>query len=239
MKPVSVHIEQKCFAGQINPVIERLKLDLQAGTFSCLIGPSGVGKSTILNIVAGLDLQFEGKRNIDDSAGVGFIFQEPRLMPWLNVRENIALVCADAESGGIDEMLYSVGLEGSGELYPSQLSGGMQRRVALARAFIVKPDILLLDEPFVSLDAPSAHRLRARLEVLWQLYRPTVLFVTHSLPEAICMADRLIFLSDKPARIIHDATLTLPRPREIQGKIIQDYQNRIFEQFPEILSGRL
>lgn len=239
MKPIHIHIEKKQFGESQPVVIQQLSLSLNVGEFLCLIGPSGTGKSTLLNIISRIDTQYEGTSTVEESATIGFIFQEPRLMPWLSVRENIELVCLQPDQRVISDMLDLVGLSGQAEKFPSQLSGGMQKRVALARAFIIKPDILLLDEPFVSLDVPSANQLRDTLENLWQQYKPTVLFVTHNLHEAIHLADRLVFLSAQPAHVILEQSIDVARPRTSHAKSISTLHDTILETCPNILSGQL
>ena len=156
---------------------------------SCVLtGPSGGGKTTLLNIVAGLDRDFEGEiRFSRPDVKVGYIFQTPRLLPWRTVEENIRLALPDGDEAleRVPEMMRSVGLDAFASQYPERLSLGMQRRAALARGFITEPDILLMDEPFVSLDDPTAQGLRELLIALWRRRPTTVLFVTHDRSEAV------------------------------------------------------
>ena len=180
--------------GHDHIALRDVTLQLPPGQFSCLIGPSGCGKSTLLNIINGLDPQFEGTLKLAQDAAparVATLFQTPRLMPWLTVLENVLLVLpagADSRQRAV-ELLNQMGLEAVLNAYPSRLSGGMQRRVALARAFAIRPQILLLDEPFVSLDMPVANRLRELLLDMWQQHDSTVLFVTHDLREALALGN--------------------------------------------------
>ncbi len=239
VKLIEIDIGEKKFNSQGPLVLNDLELQIKSGEFACLIGPSGVGKSTLLNIISGLDTDYEGTCSFNNDANLGYIFQEPRLMPWLSVAENIALVCDKPDYDEINHLIEAVGLEGKSTSYPAQLSGGMQRRVALVRAFIVKPELLLLDEPFVSLDEPSANKLRKQLERLWRVHKPTVLFVTHNLREAIMLADRLIFLCKAPASVLYEKKIDLPRPRFECYDAVDGEANSILNQYPAILSGSL
>jgi sulfonate transport system ATP-binding protein len=197
------------------PVIRNLQLSARAGEFVCLVGPSGCGKTTLLNILAGVDREFEGGLTFgstDQAPRLGYVFQSPRLLPWRSVEENITLALpADHDQAYIDHLFSVVGLAPSRHLFPERLSLGMSRRVALVRAFAINPDLLLMDEPFVSLDPPTARRIRQLLVSLWVERPHTVMFVTHDLREAIELADRLVFLSHSPTRVIGEIEVTTPR----------------------------
>ena len=254
MTPLTVNIREKVYANG-TCAIENLAFSARPGEFVAIVGPSGAGKTTLLKLIAGLDRQLDGAISYDAcerasqvqpaSPRTGFMFQEPRLMPWLTVQQNLELVLApqsDAQqtvpdSAQLQDLLAQVGLQHSGPLFPGQLSGGMQRRVALLRAFIIAPDLLLMDEPFQSLDAPTADQLRGLLQDLWQRTRPTVLFVTHSLREALSLADRILFLSARPSRIIYDYAVDLPRPRTIEDLNVQKLHESLLEQSPQLLEG--
>ncbi len=189
--------------------------------FVCVLGPSGSGKSTLLRILAGLlppttgSVRFEG----DHQPGIGFVFQQANLMPWRSVLENILLplelasVPAEEARQKAQEMVALVGLDGFEASLPRDLSGGMAQRVALARALIHDPDILLLDEPFGSLDALTRERMWTELSRIWQARRKTVIMVTHSIGEALFLADRVLVLSARPGRVKLDLPVDLPRPR--------------------------
>ncbi len=193
-------------------VVRGLKLRLETGSFGALIGPSGCGKTTILKIAAGLDADFRGERRTPESSRLGMVFQEPRLLAWRTVEQNIRLALR-TERAGVDlkELIDVLGLDAHLARYPGELSLGLARRVAIARAFAIDPDFLLLDEPFVSLDEATADRLRDELVALTTRTEVTTLFVTHDLPEAVQLADRLFFLSDRPTRIILEKELPPPR----------------------------
>jgi ABC-type nitrate/sulfonate/bicarbonate transport system ATPase subunit len=250
MTILRVDIRKKTYANGCC-AIENLTFTAQSGEFIAIVGPSGTGKTTLLNLIAGLDREMEGDIEFSSAASApvssrtSFMLQEPRLIPWLNVQQNLALVLdpqtqAHPSNGSIatlPDLLTQVGLSGCGAMFPSQLSGGMQRRVALLRAFIVEPDILLMDEPFQSLDAPTAHQLRVVLQELWQRTRPTVLFVTHSLREALSLADRILFLSASPAKVIQDFAVDLPHPRTIEDGSVQKLHTFLLEQHPQLLTG--
>lgn len=245
---MQVSIRRKSFSADGPEVIANLEFDVSAGEIVSIIGPSGAGKSTLLSIIAGLDSDFDGKiirhdidMNEDRAAftDIAFVFQEPRLMPWLSAYDNIALVLEHEDSARVNRLLASVGLSEYADYFPSQLSGGMQRRLALIRAFIVDPKLLLLDEPFVSLDAPTADQLRDQLLTLWTDSQPAVLFVTHHLDEALAIADRIVFLSPGPTSIIHQQRIAIPRPRRISDESVLRLRSEILTEHPVLLEGRL
>jgi NitT/TauT family transport system ATP-binding protein len=190
--------------------------------FVCVLGPSGSGKSTLLRILAGLipptsgTVVFEGHTQ----PRIGFVFQQANLMPWRSVLENIMLpldienIPAEAARQRARELIDLVGLEGFETALPRELSGGMAQRVALARALVHDPDILLLDEPFGSLDALTRERMWTELSRIWQARQKTVIMVTHSIGEALFLADRVLVMTARPGKIKLDLTVDLPRPRE-------------------------
>jgi len=160
-------------------------------------------------------------------------------MPWLTVIDNLTLVL-DKGTDSVERvrnLLHEVGLADKEQSFPNQLSGGMQRRVSLARAFVMRPELLLMDEPFLSLDAPTAARLRRLLLTLWGELHPTVLFVTHHLREALALADRVLFLSSSPGRVVLEVSVQLPRPRELEEARIGELHDRLLAQYPDLLSG--
>ncbi len=238
---IRIEIQNKSFGN--HRALRDLRIDFGSGEFVGLIGPSGCGKSTLLNILGQLDQDYQGsvdftKNHIDVS--IGYVFQTPRLMPWLTIRQNVSLVTNGNHSEILTkEILQQVGLETWQDHYPHQLSGGMQRRAALARAFVINPDLLLLDEPFVSLDNPSTNQLRELLLRLWRTYRPTVVLVTHELREALVLANRVLFLSGAPGTLLLDYDIGLARPRESLDPAMVDLETDILAKYPNILSGSL
>jgi NitT/TauT family transport system ATP-binding protein len=181
------------------------------GEFVCLTGPSGCGKTTILRLVLGLERDFTGRIERGDGR-VAAAFQEPRLLPWRTVEQNIRLALPPELAGSDLEPLYAeLGLAGAGRLYPGELSLGMARRAALARAFAVQPELLLLDEPFVSLDEATAVRLRSLLMTVWQARPMAALMVTHNLREAAELADRIVVFSARPGQIVGVQRIVTPR----------------------------
>jgi NitT/TauT family transport system ATP-binding protein len=246
MSLLTVNIRKKTYANGCC-AIENLAFSAQKGEFVAIVGPSGAGKTTLLNLISGLDRDMDGSVAFDStparqaSPRTGFLFQEPRLMPWLTVQQNLDLVLTAPsrlqQARSLQDWLALVGLPGCGELFPGQLSGGMQRRVALLRAFIVEPELLLMDEPFQSLDAPTAHQLRLLLQDLWQSTSPTVLFVTHCLREALSLADRVLFLSAHPSRVILNIPVALKHPRSIDDVCVQHLHESLLQQYPQLLGG--
>ena len=218
--------------------IKNLKLSIKSGEFVCLVGPSGSGKTTLLNIIAKLDKDYEGEITVgryNAQSKIGCIFQNPRLLPWRTVRENIELVLDTSQSLAIvDELLEVMQLTDSQQVYPERLSLGMSRRVSIIRAFAIEPDVLLMDEPFVSLDAPTARQVRELLLKLWQNRPHTVLFVTHDLREAITLADRLIFLSARPMSVVSEIVVTIPRTERHKESVVEVFRQRLLNDYPEI-----
>ncbi|MGH8294512.1 MAG: ABC transporter ATP-binding protein [Steroidobacteraceae bacterium] len=218
-----------------------LSLHIAAGEFVALVGPSGCGKTTFLNIVAGLDRDITGDvrlgpRSDGCAARVGYVFQEPRLLPWRTVYENIALVLPPQGADAIvNDMLKGVGLAEGRDLYPPQLSGGMSRRAAIARAFAIEPDLLLMDEPFVSLDHDTVEQLHDLLLKLWCARPTTVLFVTHDLREALVLADRLVLLSGAPAHVVADAPVSLARNRRHGGAELERLREEILRHHRQLI----
>ena len=236
---VDIAIDAKTFgavAGRAaQPVLRNVKLAIAPRSFLVITGPSGCGKSTLLNIVAGLDDDYQGHiRFAATDPRLAFIFQTPRLLPWRTVEENIALPLpeGDPRRRGIPELLARVGLSGAETAYPERLSLGMQRRVAIARGFVMQPDILLMDEPFVSLDSPTAQALRTLVVELWQRHPTTVLFVTHDRAEAVRLATRIVRLGaldeTMATSIVGDGKISLTESERQDANALRAEQLRYF-----------
>lgn len=224
-------------------VFKDLSFTLMDGEFVSIVGPSGCGKSTILRIVAGLEkpssgsVIFEGKPVRGKNREISMVFQNFGLFPWLNVIDNIAI---GLEAQGMNKeeryciskkYIEKVGLDGYEETYPSELSGGMKQRVGVARALAVQPILLCMDEPFSALDPLTAENLREEVLLLWEdkEFPPdSVLMITHNIEEAVYMSDRVLVLSEKPARLIKDVPIKLDRPRNKKSEEFQEYTDAIY-----------
>jgi NitT/TauT family transport system ATP-binding protein len=215
--------------------LDDLSLRVAAGSLVAVVGPNGSGKSTLLRIVSGLLAPDNGSVFVDDvhvtgpDPRVGLVFQEPRLLPWRTLFDNVTLPLALAgwdderrRSRGT-ELLEQLGLRGFEEAYPPQLSGGMAQRAGIARALALEPPVLLMDEPFSALDALTRDRLDEQLLALWQRMGSTIVLVTHSIPEAVFVADRVIVLSSRPGRIVADIPIDIPRPRSIRDAAAPEF----------------
>jgi NitT/TauT family transport system ATP-binding protein len=226
--------------------LDNANFTVEPGEFVCILGPSGCGKSTLLNILSGLDDQFEGQASIHGrpvgdrlygAARVAYVFQEPRLMPWRTIRANIEFALAASDfteqqwKDRIDRVLDLVGLADFAEFYPLQLSGGMQQRASIARAFAIEPEVLLMDEPFSALDELTARRLRQQLLAIWSTFRSTVLFVTHNAFEATFLSDRILMMTKGPGgRFCDEVNLeTLSRPRTYEDVKVFEASRRVVE----------
>lgn len=207
--------------------VERFDATFEAGDFVALVGPSGCGKSTLLRLIAGLDAPTAGRLQVGGAAdppgapgSIGYVFQDATLMPWRTVADNVALpleiagVARAERRAAAERALASVGLAGEGAVYPRQLSGGMRMRASIARALVARPRLLLMDEPFAAVDEITRHGLDQKLRELWEGDPITLIFVTHSVAEAVYLARRVVVLSARPARIVEDVVLELPGRRE-------------------------
>ena len=221
--------------------LKNVDLDVPDGAFVSLLGPSGCGKSTFLKIVNGLILATAGEiklHRVAKGREDAMVFQDASLFPWYTVTDNVAygLVCAGVSRKEARERAQPyidlVGLKGFGDKYPYQLSGGMQQRANLARALAVDAAILLMDEPFASLDAQTRELMQAELLRIWNAARKTVLFVTHQIDEAVFLSDRVVVMAARPGRVIADITIDIPRPRTLAIKRtprFQEYEERIWK----------
>lgn len=220
----------KAFVARLRTVsaLQSVSFQLLSGEFVCLLGPSGSGKSTLLRIIGGLvaadsgEVTFQGQPLHEPQADIGFVFQSNNLMPWRTVLENI-LLPHEVQQGKVDaevrkaacNLLTLVGLQGFEQAYPQTLSGGMRQRVVLARALFQQPQLLLMDEPFGALDALTRERLNLELLRLHESQHLTTLMVTHSIQEAVFLADRVLVISERPGRLVADIPISLARPRTI------------------------
>ena len=231
-------LDIKIFSKEFNniKILEDVNISISQGEFISIIGPSGCGKTTILNLISNLDKDFDG--NINSSfTNLSFIFQDDRLVPWLTVKENLLLVSHNKDLEKIIELLKIVNLEKYLDYYPGKLSGGMKRRISIIRAFINNPDLILMDEPFVSLDYPTAIDLKNEFLQLCKKFNPTVILVTHDISEAIHLSNRILFFKKEPAKIIYE--FDNPNIQEFEIKRIDEIKNQIFEKYPNILKGEL
>ncbi len=234
---LKIRVDRKIYpaAGgrEAQPVLKNISIDIEPRSFAVITGPSGCGKTTLLNIIAGLDSEYEGEISLGGpDTKMGFVFQSPRLLPWRKVGENIALALPDSDPAQtrIDDMLRQVGLEGFESQSPERLSLGMQRRAALARGFITEPDVLLMDEPFVSLDDPTAQGLRELLIGLWNRRPTTVIFITHDRTEAVMLGTRILRMSGANATIDQDETVRLSPSERTDRDKVQAEKRRIFRE---------
>ena len=238
--PLRVAIAEKTFRsvqGTLVPALKDLSFQVRQGEFACLFGPSGCGKTTTLRILLGLDTEYSGSFGLP-KGGTGrmaAVFQEPTLLPWRTVEQNVR-IALPPEMRGVDlgGLFDILGLTAMRALYPSELSLGLARRAALARAFAIEPAVLFLDEPFVSLDEETAERLRELLMSIWSARPTTALMVTHSLPEALKLSDRIIVLSTRPAHVLGVFEVSQPRSersRKVIGELMEAFQ----KEFPRAM----
>ncbi len=214
--------------GKEVPVLEDVSLDIQDGEFVCLLGPSGCGKSTLLNIVAGFLTPTSGDVTIQGETVRGpdprriFVFQERGVFPWLTVEGNIGFglfnLPKEERAARIAHYVQLVGLTGFEQAYPAELSGGMKQRLEVARALAVNPDVLYLDEPFGALDSITRLIMRGELLRLWETERKTILFVTHDIEESVQLADRVVVMTARPARIRRIVEIDIPHPRDLSSR---------------------
>jgi NitT/TauT family transport system ATP-binding protein len=231
-------------------VLHDISLSVDEGKFVSIVGPSGCGKSTLLNVIAGIESYDGGSVTIHPKAGrkraeprIGYVFQSPRLLNWLTVENNLHFVLEAQKVPRerwrelVASNLEMVGLAGQERNYPLNLSGGMQQRVAIARALAIEPDILLMDEPFSHLDAITARKMRFDLIEILQRAKPTILFVTHDLSEAVFLSDSIYMMSTKPARIFKRVAIDIPRPRKPEDSTIFDLEKTLLHDFFSVVEA--
>lgn len=220
------------------PVLEQIQLEIAGGEFLAVLGPSGCGKSTLLRLIAGLERPSTGSVQLgkqvvsEVDARCALMFQEPRLFPWKTVAANVAVGGRRSQNPPApDAFLSLVGLDGFGGSYPHQLSGGMAQRAALARALIGKPEVLLLDEPFAALDALTRMQMQDLLAAACRSVQPTVVMVTHDVDEALYLADRVIVMGKRPARVVETLRVPLARPRDRGDPVLAELRATILTHF--------
>jgi NitT/TauT family transport system ATP-binding protein len=242
-------------SGKEHEVLKDVNFLINEGEFVCFLGPSGCGKSTILNIISELDTDYDGKifingilRDKDPYSEansvicMSYLFQEPRLLPWLTVEKNIhfALGCRKFPKSSwneiTDKYLSLVKLDMFKKHYIHQLSGGMQHRVAIARAFATNPDILMMDEPFSALDELTAREIRKSLLELWRESKKTVLFITHNATEATFLADRVFLMNNSPSTVVEQVEISIERPRDYESDALFKENKRIVSKFMKIIA---
>ena len=219
---LEVDIASKTFtsaAGEQHDVLAGVRFALEAGEVGVLVGPSGCGKSTMLRILAGLDPDYRGRVSGPAGARIGMVFQEPRLLPWRSVEDNVRLAAPLADEAKLSALFAILELDAHRSHFPGELSLGLARRVALARAFAVEPDFLILDEPLASLDEALAARLRDQIAILVDRLSVMTLLVTHDVDDAVRLGDRLLLLSPRPARIVADLAIRTPRSARGEAEI--------------------
>jgi NitT/TauT family transport system ATP-binding protein len=235
-----IRIEDKTYVGAdgtLIPAIRDFVLDVEPESMTVLMGPSGCGKTTLLRIIAGLDDRYKGTTGITPDTRIGLMFQDPRLLPWRTVKQNIELVAVPGfTEEDLNRLAHAVGIADMLPRYPQELSLGLARRVALARAFSTKPDLLLLDEPFVSLDERTADRLRRLLLDVWSARPTTAILVTHNAREAILLADQLVLLAPRPTHVVAIETIDVPQ-RERNAEVIETILADLMRRHPANFTG--
>ncbi len=229
-----IKVDEKSF-NETN-ILKNIDISLKQGEFISIIGPSGCGKSTLLNIISSLDNDYKGELTGDFSK-LSFMFQDHRLLPWLTVKENLLLVSKTKDEKEIIDLLETINLVHILDEYPKKLSGGMARRVALVRSFINKPKLILLDEPFISLDYPTSMGLKKELLTFYNKFKPTIILVTHDFSEAILLSNRVLFFSKNPAKVLVDfENLDCHIFNQMKN---DEIKNKFLAKYPKILEGEI
>jgi len=222
-------------------VLDDINFTVKEGEFLCIVGPTGCGKTTFLNLLSKLDSPTRGNVFVDGEEAnpkkhnISFVFQESSCLPWKTVRENVAFgmnikkVPELVKEERLNRIMTLVGLDSCADLYPNQMSSSMEQRVAVARAFAVNPDLLLMDEPYGQLDVMLRYYLEDELVRIWQEFKNTVIFVTHNIEEAVYMAERILVLSNKPTTIKAEVKVDLPRPRKLTDPAFVEIRKNVTE----------
>jgi len=236
--------------GTVTQALENVNLEISDEEFVCLVGPSGCGKTTLLRIIAGLETATTGSVTVDGRAVTGpnpkrgMVFQEYSLFPWRRVIDNVAFglemkgVPKEERRRTADRYLEMVGLSQFRDAYPYELSGGMRQRVAIARALANDPDVLLMDEPFGALDAQTRNRMQKELLSLWEQTKKTIVFVTHSVDEAVYLSDRIVVLSPRPGSVREIIEIPWPRPRDRTSAGFAEVRRRVLRMIDETESAQ-
>ncbi len=226
-------------------VIAGLDFEVEEGEFLSILGPSGCGKSTLLNILAGVDILSGGEILVnerpffrgDNGFRLGFVFQQPRLLNWRSVWDNVIFPLEHSALPKVEQRqlaqryLNVVRLDGFEDYFPQKLSGGMQQRVAIARALAIEPEVLLMDEPFSSLDEITARKMRSELIRIWQETKKTVIFVTHDISEAVYLSNRLLVVTERPARVFDTVTIDVGYPRDYDDDRLFEMSKKVSRLF--------
>jgi NitT/TauT family transport system ATP-binding protein len=232
--PVALQIEDVSKTFGTGIAVDRAAFQVEANKFVSIVGPSGCGKSTLLRLVAGLiaptggRISVGGKKVTGPISDAGMVFQTPVLLPWRATLDNVLFVAEIGGKRAADhrpralELIELAGLSGFENAYPHELSGGMQQRVAICRALLLNPPLILMDEPFGALDVMTRERMGFELQKIWSASRNTVLFVTHSIAEAVLLSDTIIVMTPRPGRVLDIVEVDLPRPREID--VLEDHR---------------
>src|SRR3972149_6554351 len=233
-------------------VIGGLSFAVEEGEFVSILGPSGCGKSTLLHILAGIDHLSGGEILVgerpllggENGVKLGFVFQQPRLLNWRSIRENVRFplehgsLSRDEQWRLAQRYLELVKLKGFEDYFPQQLSGGMQQRVAIARALAIEPEVLLMDEPFSSLDEITARKMRSELIRIWQETKKTVIFVTHDISEAVYLSNRLLVVTERPARVFDTVTIDVGYPRDYDDDRLFEITDMVSPRFLQMETGQ-
>ncbi|NHN31892.1 ABC transporter ATP-binding protein [Paenibacillus agricola] len=225
--------------------IDHVDLNVEENEFLCILGPSGCGKSTLLNMIAGFEKQTSGdvlmnqKRVDAPGPERGVVFQQPTLMPWLPVWENVSFhlklegVAASIRKERAKEYIEMVGLKGFENHYPHELSGGMNQRVGIARALMLNPSVILMDEPFASIDAQTKTDMQEELVKIWEKHKITIIFITHSIDEALILGTKVAVMTRRPGTIRETMSISLPRPRDVTSDAFNRYKRQILDLLKE------
>ena len=249
LKPIALRVQNVRKAYSLEnaslPVLDDISLDVAQGEFVSIVGASGCGKSTLLRLIAGLEsgydgaIVYQGERVVAPELTRGIVFQEHRLLPWLTVEQNVALAFSATDVSTAErrtrvaEQIATVGLGGFEKAYPHQISGGMSQRVAIARALVVRPQLLLLDEPFGALDALTRLKLQQELQRLWERDGLTTILVTHDVEEAVFLGDRIVVMTSRPGRVRRIVPVPLPRPRVRSAADFQRIKEDVMADFSD------